>query len=524
MRAAPPNTDHDYPDPSVRWMIAISVSFAALLEVIDTSIVNVALTDMQATLGATLSEIGWVVTSYAIANVIMIPLSPWLGDAFGKKRYFVFSMVGFTAASVMCGMAQTLDMMILARILQGLAGGGLLAKAQAFLFESFPRAEHGRAQAIFTMCVIAGPAIGPTLGGYIVTNFSWPWIFFINLPVGIVGCLMCISFLPHDKAVIRGRAIDYLGIGLLIVWIGSLQTLLEQGNENGWFDSTFIKWLGVSALVGGLVWIWHELRSRAPAVDLRVLKHKELAAGSVYGFVLGTGLYGAIFAIPIYCQQVLGYSAYQTGMLLMPGALASAAVTPFMGKLVNMIDSRILIAVGSCVFVASLLALSRISISSGPDDFLLPLLGRGAGVAMIFLPLSLATFGSLPRNLVSAGSGFFNLTRQMGGSVGIALMTTFLAQRETLHRARLSEYVNAYSGPTQERLNAMSAGFMQKGYDSVAAHKMALGALNGSVNLQSAVLSFSDTFLVVAILFIVSLGLLVFMGSGKASKAPAEVH
>jgi DHA2 family multidrug resistance protein len=505
-------------------MIAVSVSLAALLEVIDTSIVNVALTDMQATLGATLSEVGWVVTGYGIANVIMIPLSAWLGDAFGKKRYFVFSMVGFTVASVMCGMAPNLPILIIARIFQGLMGGGLLAKAQAFLFESFPKEEQGMAQALFGACVIAGPAIGPTLGGWLVTNLSWPWIFYINLPVGIAATLMCLAFLPEDKRRTGSKQVDYLGIGLLIVWVGSLQTVLEEGYQEDWFESRFILMLSVTSLLGFVAWVWRELKTAAPAVDLRVLRHRSLTAGSIYSFVVGIGLYGALFAVPIFTQQILGYTAYQTGMLLLPGALASAFMMPVMGRLTGRVDARILIAAGSSILIAALLFLSQISISTSADDMFWPLIMRGAGTVMIFLPLSLATFSGVPKGEVSAASGFYNLTRQLGGSVGIAILTTIVAQREGFHRAALVENISAYSPLANDRIEALTAGFLAKGADSATAHRLALSAIDRGVSVQSAVMSFGDTFHIVAILFVLSLGLLFLLNSGRGAKAAADVH
>ncbi|CAN5510286.1 MDR family MFS transporter [soil metagenome] len=522
--AAPMPAASAYPAKNLRWMIAISVSLAALLEVIDTSIVNVALTDMQATLGATLSEVGWVVTGYAVANVIMIPLSAWLGDAFGKKRYFVASMVGFTAASVLCGLSTSLPMLIFARILQGLMGGGLLAKAQAFLFESFPKSEQASAQALFGACVIAGPAIGPTLGGYLVTNYSWPWIFFINLPIGIIGTFMCLTFLPVDKVNNRNRSVDYLGIGLLIAWVGCFQTFLEEGNQDDWFESRYIVALATVAVVGSVLWVWRELKAKAPAVDLRVLRHKSLSAGSVVSFIVGIGLYGALFAVPIFAQQVLGYTAYQTGMLLLPGALASAFTMFLMGRISGKVDSRILIAIGTAVVVASLVFLSRISVQTSADDMFWPLVLRGAGTVMIFLPLSLATFGGVPREEVSSASGFYNLTRQLGGSVGVAILTTILAQREAFHRSILVENVSSYTPLVAQRIAQLQAAFMAKGSDAATAQKLAISTLDRSISAQSAVLSFGDMFHLVAILFVLSLGLLFFLGSGKGQKASADAH
>lgn len=505
-------------------MIAVSVSLAALLEVIDTSIVNVALTDMQATLGATLSEIGWVVTGYGVANVVMIPLSAWLGDVFGKKRYFVFAMVGFTLASVLCGMAPSLPFLIASRILQGLMGGGLLAKAQAFLFETFPKEEQGSAQALFGACVIAGPAIGPTLGGWLTTNYSWPWIFWVNLPVGIIATITCMTYLPKDKPSVRDKKVDYFGIATLIMWVGCFQTFLEEGNQDDWFESSFITGLAVISGVSFLLWIWRELTTEAPAVDLRVLRHRSLSAGSTYSFIVGIGLYGALFAIPIFAQQVLGYTPYQTGMLLLPGAIASAAMMPVIGQFGGKVDARILIAIGSSVLITSLVALSRISYQTSADDLLWPLILRGAGTVMIFLPVSIATFASVPRAEVSAASGFYNLTRQLGGSVGIAILTTVLAKRESFHRSVLVEHLSSGDPIVQQRLAALTSGFMAKGADANTAHNQALAVLDRSVSVQSSVISFGDTFHIVAVLFVLSLGLLVFLGSGKGAKASADVH
>ncbi|MEG4073355.1 DHA2 family efflux MFS transporter permease subunit [Microcoleus sp. Pol14C2] len=508
----------------LKWAIALTASLGAILEVIDTSIVNVALTEMQATLGATVTEIAWVVTGYAIANVVMIPLSAWLGDLFGKKTYFVFSMLGFTAASMLCGLSINLPVLVVARILQGLCGGGLLAKAQAILFETFPPAEQGLAQSVFGVGVIAGPAIGPTLGGYLTDTLGWRWIFFINLPVGIVAVIMAIVFLRPDlkKHGQSQKKVDWTGIVLLCIAIGSLQSFLEEGEKENWFESGFITLLAFVAVIGLFLFIWRELSTKAPAVDLRVLRHKSLAAGSLYSGILGMGLYGALFAIPLFAQGVLKFSAMQTGFLLAPGALASAIIMVLLGKISTKVDARILIALGACGTAAVMFDLAKITPQTGTDNLFWPLIWRGATTVLMFLPLSLATLGSIPKEDVSAGSGFYNLTRQLGGSIGIAILTSLLAQREAFHRAILLAKLTPYDPETTERLSALIGVFQSRGSDAATAQQQALAALSQLVNTQAAVLSYADIFRFVGIVFLCSLPLLLFLGKGGAgAKAPA---
>ncbi|GAC1460112.1 MAG: MDR family MFS transporter [Chamaesiphon sp.] len=510
----------------LKWAIAFTASLGAILEVIDTSIVNVALADMQSTLGATISEIGWVVSGYAIANVILIPLTAWLGDYFGKKTYFIFSLVGFTAASVLCGLSFNLPMLIVSRILQGLCGGGLLAKAQAILFETFPPQEQGVAQAVFGVGVIAGPAIGPTLGGFLTDGLGWRWIFFINIPFGVAAVVMAWRFLLADANTSQQKSqkVDWLGIALLTISVGSLQTFLEEGQSDDWFNSSFITTLALTGSIGLGLFIWHELRTLNPAVDLRVLRHPSLAAGSVYSAILGMGLYGALFAVPIFAQNVLHFTATQTGLLLAPGALASAIVMIILGKVSSKIDARLLIAGGAIGTAVVMFQLANITPLTGTEDLFWPLVERGGFTVLMFLPLSLATLGPLPKQDVSAGSGFYNLTRQLGGSVGIAVLTTLLAERETFHRAILLADVSPYKLETNQRLEGLAAALQSKGIDAATAHQQAIAIISESVSLQAAVMSFEDIFRVVGIAFLCSLPLLLFLGKGSAKgKAPA-VH
>jgi len=508
---------------SLKWAIAFTVSLGAILEVIDTSIVNVALKDMQASLGATISEIGWVITGYAIANVILIPLSAWLGDYFGKKTYFVFSMVGFTIASVLCGFAVNLPMLVVSRIIQGLCGGGLLAKAQAILFETFPPSEQGVAQAVFGVGVIAGPAIGPTLGGFLTDSLGWRWIFFINLPIGILAIAMALLFLPKDRSSKQQvkQKVDWWGIGLLVVAVGSLQTFLEEGEQDDWFSSGFITTLAVMAVVGIALFIYREMTTKSPAVDLRILRYRSLAAGSLYSGILGMGLYGALFAVPLFTQSVLGFTATQTGLLLAPGALASAIVMVILGKVSGKVDARLLIACGAIGTTLVMNQLATITPQTGTDELFMPLIWRGAATVLMFLPLSLATLGSIPKEAVSSGSGFYNLTRQLGGSIGIAVLSTLLTQREAFHKSVLLAKLSPYDLVTNERIDALTSVFQGGGSDAVTAHQQALTSLNNLVNQQAAVLSYADVFHFVGTVFLFSLPLLLFLGKGKAgAKAP----
>ena len=508
----------------LKWIIAFTAAVGALMAIIDTSIVNVALPDIQGNLGATLTEVGWVSTAYTCANVVLIPLTAWLNNRFGRKNYLVFSLLGFTLSSALCGFAATLPMLVAARVLQGLTGGGLMAKAQAILFETFPREQHAAAQAVFGIVMIAGPAIGPVLGGYLTDTIGWHWIFFINLPFGALAIILAIMFLPRDTddEIDHGN-VDWPGILLLAIGLGALQTVLEEGYDKDWFSSRFIVTMTIAATLGIALFIWRELTVKNPVVDLRVLKYRALTVGSVYSLILGAGLFGIIFSIPIFVQTNLQFTALQSGLLQLPAALASAIMMVIMGRLARRGDPRVYITIGALITTGACLLLANLNPDTSARSLSTALIIRNIGNALMFLPLSLAALGALPRDQVASGAGFFNLTRQMGGSIGIALITTMLAKREAIHRAVLAEKITPYDPATHDRLRAYETLFQTQGSEPHHAHQQALTLLDQIINAQAAILSFADIFRYVAIAFIISLPLVILLGKRTTAAANIKV-
>ncbi|HEY8965129.1 MAG TPA: DHA2 family efflux MFS transporter permease subunit, partial [Candidatus Methylacidiphilales bacterium] len=472
--------------------------------------------------------------SYTMANIIVIPLSAWLGHRYGKKSYFIFSLAGFTAASILCGLSTNLTMLLISRALQGLAGGGLLAKAQGILYETFPKEDQGKATAIFGLSVIVGPAIGPALGGYLTDAFNWRWIFFINIPFGLLGIWVAwVFFLKDDPSKLKAHEdIDWWGIALLAIGLGCLQVVLEQGEQEDWFDSSFIRNSLVVSAVALCLFVRHELRTRHPAVDLHVLKHRTLAAGSIYSIVLGIGLYGAMFAVPLFTQHSLNFTATKTGLLLIPGALASAVAMIAVNVLMKRFDPRLLIAFGAVVTVASMIQLVGINPGTGAGDLFWPLILRGFGSAMIFMPLSIATLGSLPKPDVAAGAGFFSLTRQLGSSVGIAIITTLVQKETATHRAQIVPYIDPYNPAYADRLASATASFQAAGSDPETAQKQALALIDTAVNGQSTLLAYVDIFWFMVILFGLTIPLLLAFkksdpktaAAAAAAEAEVEMH
>ena len=503
-----------------KWIVVATVITAALLQLIDTSIVNVTLTQMMGNLGASLGDISWVVTGYGAANVVMITLSGWLSSKFGRKNYFTASILLFTVASIFCGTSTSVTELIIFRIIQGIGGGGLLSTGQAILIDTFPREELGKANAIFGMGVIIGPSIGPTLGGYITDHFTWNWVFFINIPIGIVAAILSVLYVKESEHKLKTGKMDWLALFMLIVTIGALQVVLEKGESEDWFETRYITVLSISTVVAGIIFVWRQLTVDHPILNLRLLKNSQFAVGTFFSFVQGTGLYASVFVIPVFCQTMLGYNSQDTGNLLLPGSLAAGLMMPIVATIMKKtkISPVILAGIGLVLFIIFVWQLSHMSLSTGAHNFFWPLILRGAGLGLLFIPLLTITIYPLQNKDISQGTALTNTVRQLGGSFGIAAATTFIATRNVFHYSMLSEKVSIYNTATNERFNGLTALFMSKGSDQASAQLKAAAALKGGIMKQSMLLTYNDVFLIVGVFFAICIPLLLLFKTKKETK------
>jgi DHA2 family multidrug resistance protein len=508
-----------------KYLIAIAVTLAAVLELIDTSIVNVAIPHMMGNLGATLDEISWVSTGYIIANVIVIPMSSWLSGYFGRKRYLTGSILLFVAASFFCGAAGSLGGLIFWRVVQGLGGGALLSTAQSTLFEAFPPREVGVGQAMFGVGVMVGPTIGPTLGGYIVDNYDWPWIFYINVPLGIFAAFMVWTYVRDAEHQERASTIDGSGILLLALCVGSLQWMLERGERYDWFDSRFVTVLGITSLVSFVLLIWRELTIDEPVINFRVLLNRQLAAGVMIASFLGFALYGSVFVLPVFLQGLHGWTANQTGMVILPGALASAVTMAVVGRNAARLDARVTVPIGASLFLYSMWKLSLLSFDAGAPDVFWPLIARGIGLGLIFVPLTGATMAELRTSELAQGTGMFNLTRQLGGSLGIAISATLLSRFTAQSRALLAEHIVIGDPTTVARLEGITRALVARGMNALSAKQQALMIIDRQLQGQASVLAFSKLYMLSGIALMCSLPLLLLFRTGKSrGLGPGAAH
>lgn len=508
-----------------KWVITITVIVASLLELIDTTIVNVSIPQIQGNLGATLEDVAWLSTGYAVANVIILPMSGWLGSRFGRKNYFLASIIIFTIASFLCGNATSLIEIVLFRILQGLAGGGLISNAQAILIETWPPEEVGIATALFGLGAVVGPTVGPTIGGYITDHYSWPWIFYVNIPVGIVAAYFTYTFVKETPRTGRDQPVDWWGILLLAVGVGSLQTVLEKGETEDWFATGYIVVLTILAVFGFLLFIWRELTFDHPIVNFRIMRHRSFSVGMFTSFVLGLGLYGSMFIFPVFCQSLLGFSAQQTGEILFPGGLVTIFLMPFVGILLKKgFPAQFMATFGMIMFFVFSHMLSGSTLNSGTGDFFWPLVVRGMGMAFLFVPLTTLAIQDLKGPEIGQGTGLNNMMRQLGGSFGIALITTFIHVRQADHRSVLIENVNEYNPAYVARFQAMVQNFVSKGYTLFDAKGAAHAAIEGTVIKQTLLLTYADAYWFVGFILLASIPLVYLQKFKKAVPLPVDAH
>lgn len=501
-------------------VIAITTISAAIMELIDVSIVNVALNQMAGTLGASIEDISWVITSYAIANVIIIPMTGFLAAYFGRKRYYMISIIVFTLASVMCGQSTSIWMLVFWRFVQGLGGGGLLSTSQSILFDAFPVQQRGVAGALFGMGIVLGPTLGPTVGGLIIDNYAWPLIFNVNVPFGIIATFLSYRFIDADEAITTKPHIDWTGIFLLTVGIGSLQYVLERGETEDWFDSSKIVWFSILAFTGLLTFVIWELKQKHPVVNLRILKDANLAFTTILTFIVGFALFTSVFVFPLLLQRVLGYTAYATGITLLPGSLLSLIVMPIVGKRLQAGTSpRVFVFFGFAILMTFGILMSRADINVSSSFFALPLLIRGGGLAMLMVPLTtLAVQGLAPRDMPQ-GIALNNMMRQLGGSFGIAIINNYVAHRYIVHRTDLIS--NIYQGSQQllERTTLLAQGLQSKLPVTANVQQQVTQILDLTVQRQAYLSTYLDAFLFSAATILVVYPILFFTRKKKKGAA-----
>jgi DHA2 family multidrug resistance protein len=477
------------------WLIALSVVLPTFMEVLDTSIASVALPYIAGSLSASTNEATWVLTSYLVANAIILPVSNWFGQRFGRKRFLLTCIVIFTISSFACGAANSLAMILLARILQGAGGGALQPISQAILLESFPESKRGQAMAVYGLGVVVAPILGPTLGGYLTNAYSWRWAFYINIPVGILAIIM-ISRFVHDPDYIRNAKpgpLDGIGLGLLATWIGCLQVILDKGQEDDWFGATWIRWATAILVVALIAFIWRMLREKRPLVNLRVFLHRNFALGCILIALFGGCIYGLIVLLPLFYQEVLGYTAFNAGLIVSPRGLGAVVAMPLIGILTAKMDNRWLIGGGFLLFGICGIWFGEVNLAISPWSFLWAIILSGFGSGMVFVPLSTVTVAGLSNEEMGNATGLYNLLRNVGGSIGISITDTILTRHSQLHQANLVQNLTPSSRIYQEQLR-QGIGDLGPKIGTAMAGAGTLGQIYSSLNVQALLLSYVDDF------------------------------
>ena len=517
-----------------RWLILAGLITAAIMEVLDTTIVNVAMPQMAGNLGATQEEIGWVSTGYILANVIILPMTAFFAMRFGRRRYLITSIVIFVVASFLCGTSNSLVQLVAWRILQGAGGAALMSTAQATLRQIVPVEEQGIVQAVFVLGIIVAPTLGPTLGGWLTDHYSWHWCFFINVPIGIVSTVLVSSFLrdpPQERA--HTTTVDWAGIAMLTFGVGGLQYVLEEGSAKDWFESATIVRLAILAVSSLVALVWWELhpKNRAPVVNFRVLKNPTLASALFLFVALGFGLYGGVFLFPLFAQGILHFTPTETGLVMLPGGLATGASALICGALLNgkqpKADPRVLIALGVALFAVSMWIMGHLTTAAGVDDVRFALIVRGFGLGLLFIPINAAAYRTIRPAEAQQAAGLMNLSRQLGGAFGIAVLATQLNHMTQRYRVDLVSMAASGAPATEQRLQLLTRGFESRGLDPQTAHQGALSVINGQIQQQALMLSFNDAWILVLIAFLAVSPFILLLrkpATVPAGGMPADAH
>jgi DHA2 family multidrug resistance protein len=493
----------------------MTVMLATFMEVLDTSVANVALPHIAGDLSASVDESTWVLTSYLVANAIILPMGGWFSMLMGRKRFYMICVALFTVSSFLCGLAPSLGMLVVFRVLQGIGGGALQPMSQAILVETFPREKHGTAMAVFGMGVVLAPVVGPTLGGWITDNYSWRWIFFINIPVGILS-LVLTTFLIYDPVYLVRKAlgslkIDYIGLGLLATGLGALEVVLDEGQREDWFASHFIVTFAAIMVVCLVSVVFWELRQKEPVIDFRVLKERNYMLATVSMLVLGFVLYGSTALLPLFLQTLLGYTAMLSGLVLSPGGIAVLFCMPLVGILLRRYQARWLVVFGVIVSASGLYYMSKFNLGVDYRTAVWARVIQSTGLAFLFVPISVVAFAFIPRERTNYATGLFNLARNIGGSSGIATVTTLLARRSQFHQQVLTAHLTPYDRAYQSALQQTTLMLHNRGASLPDAARQAQGLIYGTVVRQSSMLAFADAFWVMAMLFVVIVPLMFMM-------------
>jgi len=515
----------EYPTGATKWILVLTAISCAILELLDTTIVNVSLREISGNVGATTTEIAWVVTAYGISNVIIIPLTSMLSDLFGRKNYFTGSVIIFTFASLMCGLSDSLWTLVFWRFVQGLGGGGLLSTAQTIIFGAFPPNKVATAGAIFGMGLILGPTFGPTLGGYITDNFSWHWVFFVNIPIGIIAAFLSYTYVTDRPGAVKPRKIDWWGILFLVISIGSIQYVLEEGTAHDWFESHEIVIVTIIGVLGLVAFIYRELSIDYPAVNIRLYSNYNLVMGAIMNFILGLVLFGTVFIFPLFVQISLGWTATQTGVFMIPGALCTAFAMPMVARILGTgLNPKVVILVGVAITFSFVFMLSFSSPDSSESNFYLPFVLRGFGMAFMMSPiLSLSVAGLQGKDMAQA-IGLSNMIRQLGGSVGIALINVYLSMRNADVRGSMLGYINSGDSKVAERLQGLTQTYIGKGFSPIEAEAAANKMMDGILTKQQMIVSYDQGFFMVSMVVLVFVPVVLLIRTKKGTAVVKDAH